>query len=164
MAWVTFYQSSWSHISKTLFLKKTSRVLGPQSVQPKLYACSFCLLLRCTWATCFLLTMNKYGWTFVSSAQHSGLPLPVTLWFCLLLCIEHQRLEELYIMTPAYTKSELIFTTVEEFIFGYNAASLGKQVLMFWMIVVLRARGPRRIWHLDPWRWINYILRKVVNW
>jgi len=78
MAWVTFYQSSWSHISKTLFLKKTTRMLGPQSVQPAFYACSFCLPLSCTWATCFLLKMSKYGWTFVSSAQHSGLPLPVT--------------------------------------------------------------------------------------
>jgi len=67
-------------------------------------------------------------------------------------------------MIPAYTKCELIFTTVEECILGYNAASLGKQFLMFWRIVVQRARGPGRIWPLDPWRRINYILGKVVNW
>lgn len=81
--------------------------------------------------TCFLLKMSKYGWTFMSSAQHGGLPVPVTLWCCPLLCIKHKRLEELHTMTPAYTKPELIFTTVEEYILGYNAASLGKQFLMF---------------------------------
>lgn len=158
------YQSSWSHISKTLFLKKTTRKLGPQSVQPEFCACSFCLPLRCTRVTCFLLKISKCGWTFVSSAQHSGLPVPVTLWCCPLLCIEHQRLEELYIMTPAYTKPELIFTTVEECVLGYNAASLVKQFLTFSRIVVQRARGPRRIWLLGPWRWINYMLWEVVSW
>jgi hypothetical protein len=53
---------------------------------------------------------------------------------------------------------------VEECVLRYNAASLGKQFLMFWRIVVQRARGPRRIWPLDPCRWINYVLWKVVNW
>lgn len=67
----------------------------------------------------------------MSSAQRSGLAVPVTLWYCPLLCIEHQKLEELYIMTSAYTKPELIFITVEECVLGYNAASLGKQFVMF---------------------------------
>jgi len=39
-------------------------------------------------------------------------------------------------MTPAYTKPELIFTTVEDCVLGYNAASLGKQFLTFSRIVV----------------------------
>jgi hypothetical protein len=55
-------------------------------------------------------------------------------------------------MTSAYKKPELVFTTVEECVLGYNAASLGKKFLMFGRIVVQRARGPRRIWPLDPWR------------
>jgi hypothetical protein len=75
--------------------------------------------------------MITYSWTYVSSAQHGGLPVPVNLWCCPLLCIEHQRLEELHSVTLAYTEPELIFITVEECVLRYNAASLGKQFLMF---------------------------------
>jgi hypothetical protein len=97
VASVTYYQSNWSHVGKTLFLKKTAGMLGLQFLQPEFYSCSVCLPLRCMLVTHFLLKMSKCGSAFMSSAHHSGSSVPVTFQCYPLFCfLGHQRLEELH--------------------------------------------------------------------